>query len=68
MTTDAICERRLAAPPVARLCRAYGDKGNANREQIAASVAVPIKPVLHHVPPTIIARIGSEKLDAASPH
>ena len=54
-------------PPVARLCRAYGEKDNANRESFAANVANPFKPAVNHVPPTIIACAGREKLDAASP-
>ena len=64
----AICERHLAAPPVARLRRAYGYEGNAHLEPFAAHIAIPLKPALHHVPPTVMARAGSEKLDAASPH
>ena len=65
---EASCERRLAAPPVARLHRAYGHEGNAHLEPFAAHVAIPFKPALHHVPPMIMLRASSEKLDAPSPH
>ena len=63
----AICERHLASPPVARLSRAYGEEGNASLDRFAAHVAIPFNHALHHVPPTIVARAGSEKFDAASP-
>ena len=41
---------------------------DANLEPFAAHIAIRSKSSLHHVPPTVTPRAGSEKLDAASPH
>ena len=48
--------------------QAYDHERDANLAPFDAHAAMPIKLALKHVPPMIMARAGSEKLDAASPH
>ena len=41
---------------------------DANLEPFAAHIAIRSKSSLHHVPPMIVPRVGSEQVDAVSPH